>query len=156
MNDKNNTGKNLNWEDDDLKVTAPTLFNLQKGKPFNAPEGYFDSLPAIIQQKCAEDNNISVFSNFFRLLSGHRLISASLALLIIIATAYLFIHLPDKGLENTVVASEEYLLEIDEAVLIETLSNSDDYNVINDNYDKATIDYLLENSIELQTIINEL
>ena len=156
MNTKDNTGKNLNREEDDLKIIAPTLFSIEKGNPFSAPKDYFESFPAIIQERCTENNKVNLVSAFFHLLLRHRLITTSLAILIVVASAYLFLFLPEKGFKNNIVASEEYLIEIDEVVLIETLSKSDDHKGIDDIYDKATIDYLLENSIELQTIINEL
>src|ERR1700752_1760775 len=43
-------------EFEELRIEAPFLSNIPKYNPFEVPADYFDELPTIIQQKCANKN----------------------------------------------------------------------------------------------------
>lgn len=56
MNKKSNITDNLssftNQEDDSLEKEFPLLHSIAKDNPFTVPEGYFESLPSIVIQRC--------------------------------------------------------------------------------------------------------
>ena len=43
-----------------LKEHAPLLVKIEKKNEFQVPNGYFDSLPSIIQERCIESNRIAI------------------------------------------------------------------------------------------------
>lgn len=51
------------FNDIDLKKEGPLLAGIPKRNPFTVPEGYFDSLPSSIMEKCRETNAKPVFSS---------------------------------------------------------------------------------------------
>ena len=150
------TGPMPEHEDQDLKILAPTLFEIKKKNQFNVPKDYFENLPGIIQERCIQLPRENYFTSFFSSLFQKQIVAGCLTLLIILAGGYLYFTEWDKSRENNIMASDEYLLELDEVVLMEILTVNKSFNANSENHNSAAIDYLIDNSIDIETIINEL
>jgi len=148
----------------ELAELAPTLSKIEKINAFEVPEGYFDSLPGIIQEQIASDKGVvrrlPIYMNVRAIA-----VAASIAL---IAVSFLLFNIQD--VENTKllafedIATEEIalLLEnsdyIDEEMITESLIEEESSSTDGEVFDETDeiIDYLLDNDIDLSTIINEL
>jgi hypothetical protein len=164
-------------ENDELRKIAPTLAEIPKYNPFIVPDGYFDELPALIQEKVIESGKvIPLKERFAWIFRPQMAIAAAITLLIIIAAVIMRnnsvseekVNVPfavndtSSSPEDTSIhASEEFALySVDEATLIESVEGeeiaqatiSDEPSVSNEDIET----YLVENNIDVTSIINEL
>jgi hypothetical protein len=118
---------NLHSEDDDLQEIAPVLSKIQK-KSIQVPEGYFEQFPdSIMQIVSKEKKSMNWFS-----------IAATIAILL---TSGVVFHMLDNTADKTIVetelASDQYLDEIDENVIIEyatTIDNKTENTELTEEY----------------------
>ena len=118
---------NLHSEDDDLQEIAPVLSKIQK-KSIQVPEGYFEQFPdSIMQIVSKEKKSMNWFS-----------IAATIAILL---TSGVVFHMLDNTADTTIVetelASDQYLDEIDENVIIEyatTIDNKTENTELTEEY----------------------
>lgn len=118
---------NLHSEDNDLQEIAPVLSKIQK-KSIQVPEGYFEQFPdSIMQIVSKEKKSMNWFS-----------IAATIAILL---TSGVVFHMLDNTADKTIVetelASDQYLDEIDENVIIEyatTIDNKTENTELTEEY----------------------
>jgi len=155
-----------NHNNEELREFAPTLSKIEKQNPFQVPERYFDTLPTIIQERCIKDKRASLSEWLQHILSPRILAPISAAIVLIIIGINFFISSPTPLEKDALLSLEQLsaediysaieagdLYEIDEYLIVEALIEVEDEG---EESDEEIIDYLMENGIELSTIINAL
>ena len=139
-------------EMEELKTIAPLLISIPVCNPFETPEGYFDELPGIVQTK------IPVVQPFFSLKEWLLLFikpNFALPVFITILISIAAIHFVNKQVATTDkniisdISDEEQLYPIDEATLVDLLS---DNNPGDFKPDEPIEDYLLDNNVDETTL----
>ena len=139
---------------------APFLSKIEKKNNFSTPKNYFESRVEIITHKELDNNKLKFI---FDKLSYRFLVPISGFTAIIIALFYFNTSTPTTPLTSEqisdVLINESYI-EMDEDMLIETYSELLENETIteesNENEEEEYINYLIENDIDITTIINEL
>lgn len=140
-------------EMEELKTIAPTLISMPVYNPFKTPEGYFDELPAIIQTNIPVESPSFSFKEWLFLLIKPNF---ALPVLITIFISIAGIHFVNKQVtirDNYMasdISDEEQLYPIDEATLVDLLSNT---NTVDEKAEEPIENYLLDNNID-ETILN--
>lgn len=155
--------------DENLGKEAPLLNSIPKRNAFTVPEGYFDSLPALIMEKCRESTkptNEAVTNKIFWLFRPQWMIAA----FILVAGISLFLR---QG-GNSFRSYESIAANIPDSVIMQNLQNNIDYVDVNsleeatgtmnmvplqpaqDTNNKQIINYLLNNNVDATDIENEL
>ena len=154
---------NIPNDHDDLKKHAPWLTKIEKRNEFQAPDGYFDSLPSIIQERCLESSRSAISEKLerFRFYFYRLVIPVSFAAIIIFfGLNYLNPADVDNDLtaeEISIILEEDVSISIEETLLIEILmENESAQSAEFADEDEDIIDYLIDNDIDLSSIINEL
>tara|TARA_B110000467_G_C18282579_1_gene459520 strand:+ start:578 stop:952 length:375 start_codon:yes stop_codon:yes gene_type:complete len=120
-------------------------FNMPKNNPFKVPNGYFEELTNNIQAECYQEK-VSIWS-FFKL----QTLAPTLAILVLV-----FMGVKSfTPINNTSISADELyalvgeeVMNWDENLLYEYIDYSEEEN--------EYIQYLLDEEIELTTILNEL
>lgn len=145
MENKNNISENLENE-------APFLAQLKKENHFTTPKNYFEVLPELINNK--KLNNKSLNFSFDKL--SYRILVPALSLIVISFFIFNNYNTPtETQLSNEEISSlliEENYVEIDDYLVYETYSEINYSESEPDEY----IDYLIENDIHINTIVEEL
>lgn len=120
-------------------------FNIQKNNPFKVPDGYFEELTNNIQAECYQEKE-SIWS-FFKL----QTLAPTLALASLIFLGVKFF----TPINNTSISADELYALVGEDVL------NWDENILYEYIDYIEeeheyIQYLLDEEIELSTILNEI
>lgn len=135
---------------------APFLSKINKENHFSTPKKYFEELPEVIKDKKLENK---ILSFYFDKLSYRHLIPIA-SIFVLIFTIFQFNKkAPETELTSTqisdVLINDDDL--IDEELIYEAyyeFENEDDETSISES--EELIDYLIENDIELNSIIEEL
>lgn len=150
MDNKNNIS-------DNLKNEAPFLSKIEKKNHFTTPNNYFEVLPEVISSKNL--NNKSLRFSFDRL--SYRVLMPITAFSILF---FVVLNWDNNSIENNLTNEqlseliiEEDYLEIDDYLVYESYAEL----IENDEKESSTdsedyIDYLLENDIDINLIIEEL
>ena len=116
-----------NNEKCELKNSFPNLSMVGKENPFRVPEDYFESLPAIIQEKCVKSSSGLRNKIYANILKPHYIVAASLVL--VFAGFMIFKSVKQYDANRSISSNEnyteEYLLNIenvDEDQIAEILS----------------------------------
>lgn len=133
--------KNIfNDSEDNLNEIAPKLFSAGKDNSFDVPENYFDSLPAMIVEKCNNPSKANIASKFKAVFSSRFLIPATVSIAVLIIAIMIY-NASDVKTTNTQTmaytesnTSAEVMYidslidngDLDESILIETISGVDD------------------------------
>ncbi len=164
MEAKNNISS---YNNEELREFAPTLSKIEKQNSFQVPERYFDTLPAIVQERCIKDKGASL-SEWLQLILNPKVLAPVSVFIVLIAIGInYFISPPPQINEGDTLFSLEQLsaediyltmeagdlYDIDEYLIVEALIEIESED---DESNDEIIDYLIENGIELSTIINEL
>ena len=150
----------------DLRKIAPTLFSLKKENNYKVPDGYFDQLPTIIQDKIIENSLLteSIWKRIYKaiFMPQFALGSLSIATLVLVGWFVFKEDFKPQQLSSQDIAEVIYHQEIDnisEDILIEELSEENISTRKNQNITKeheAIIEYLLDNKIEEAEIVDQL
>jgi hypothetical protein len=127
--------KNIPPIDEERDEFSAVLPASAKENPFVVPDGYFDELPGIIQDRCVNLKKNNVFALKLKLIIARPQYIISLCL-ILIAIVFISIYPKPKKMKEVAVAQNNELEtklndlidenEIDESLLIETLSADTD------------------------------
>ena len=169
MRNKNNIskedGSRKNEILEEMELLAPALAKIEKLHAPQAPDGYFDRLPGILQDRINRQQK--EYSPQVRLLNPSTFaIAAGIILIGISLIVFNFYKdkpkteiamLQSSNSISDIMEIEEYY-NMDEELIVEALVNTtrlrrtekDSLNF------EEEINYLLDNNIELSTIINEL
>jgi hypothetical protein len=127
--------KNIPHIDEERDEFSPILPSSAKENPFVIPDGYFDELPSIIQDRCINLKNKKTFSFQWKYIITKPQYIISL-FLVLIAVAFLAIYPKSKKLEKVVIAQNNAIEsklnemidnnELEESLLVETLTADTD------------------------------
>ena len=173
MNKRNETSKAIQEE---LKELSPSLANIPKKQPYEAPEGYFEGLSTQASEMAKE---IGVQRTpIIRRLVNVRSVAAAASILIIAMVTCIYNIDDDKEQMLITDASVDEMVDylenvedfgfdeeelVDELIECETAFDTEGYQkeghkeITEDELTyKEIVDYLLEDNIDLATIIDEL
>lgn len=149
--------------EEELNNLAPRLFRLDKKRSFEVPEHYFDSLPAIVQEKIQQQKKGIWYET---LLQTFLKPQVSFVLIILVLLAYGSIYYIQKqhnssGQRELALSLEDYknaysLEEIDENILIDEIDSFDEIPAEEFLNDTEIDNYLIDNSADLNQLIHEL
>lgn len=149
MENKNNTSENLEKE-------APFLSKIKKENHFSTPKNYFEVLPEVITSKNL-NNKLLPFS--FVKLSWRILVPVSSLAIIIFIVFNWNSNLVESELTNDQLCEliiEEDYIEIDDYLVYETYAEILEEENEESSDTEEYIDYLIENDIDINAIIEEL
>jgi hypothetical protein len=147
---------------DNLENEAPFLSKMTKENHFSTPENYFESLPEVINNNILDNNKLRF--NFDKL-SWHILMPFTAVIIIFIAIINLNSTEEDDTLSydqfsEYIITENDFEFEAEMvyeayAELLETEENesSEDYEA---SEEQEYINYLIENDIDINSIIEEL
>jgi hypothetical protein len=147
---------------DNLENEAPFLSKITKENHFSAPENYFEVLPEIINNKVLDNNKLrfNIDKLSWRLLMPFTAVIIIFIAIINLNTTTENDTLSYDQLSEYIIAEEdidfdEYLVYEAYAELLETEGN-EDLKSNEDSEEQAYINYLIENDIDINSIIEEL
>jgi len=123
---------------------------------FDIPAGYFEALPSVIQNSIAEKKSARIRPLLPQPAYAVGIAAAFLAMLLLTRPALWFEEPNPTAVTLTVeeLGNSTYLAELDEHVLIEALGDYEAGASTERNAD-AEVEYLLENNIDLNQILEE-
>ena len=147
---------------DNLENEAPFLSKITKENHFSAPENYFEVLPEIINNNVLDNNKLrfNIDKLSWRLLMPFTAVIIIFIAIINLNTTTENDTLSYDQLSEYIIAEEdidfdEYLVYEAYAELLETEGN-EDLESNEDSEEQAYINYLIENDIDINSIIEEL
>ena len=154
-----NISNNIPEEFDALKDIAPILSKIERKNSFEVPEGYFDALPSKIQGKCIEQEEVSFIPRIYLLLNPKWMVSFSVVIvLVVVGVNYMKdvkpIEIADASQSETI--SEQDITDIDEALIVEVITDEEPKNENTIDTQDDPIDYLIAHEVDETIIINEL
>jgi hypothetical protein len=154
---------------DELRELAPALSEIPKYNPFTVPANYFEELPSIIQEKCIKSPaRPSWISWLFRprLAIAAAVLAAALAFFLTrewndeTRNNTTPVAMTDTLQNDTIISANEEiaLYSVDESLLIESVSSEQVAQVDDKPKGNNTDieDYLVENNIDVGSIVSEL
>lgn len=151
--------KNIN---DELKELGSSLHKMEKQNPFAVPENYFENLNSIVQDKIASQKKISWSEQLAGFIAAHKLSLSTCAVVLALGSVYYFKNTQQSISNDT---NTEFALSDDE---LNTLAGELDEHTLAEMYVSETTtesntndslqleDYLIENNIDINTLLNEL
>jgi hypothetical protein len=141
----------------ELQNTAPYLFTLNTKQKFNAPDSYFDRLPARINERILAENKPVTIFDFLKKYTFKPI--TAICSIVLFASGYLYLENQKQIADYTLTAMNAASLSDDD--ILSVLDTYDLQEVIEANAsspsnDDVAIDYLLDNHTDLNTIINAL
>ena len=146
------------------EIVAPELSKIRIENPFSVPQNYFDSLSMIIQERVAEtkESRWAEYLNILRQGLLNPRLSLALGIVVILVTVGInkFYYNPISTAPMTSLTYEDiknshYLNEIDEELLIETLSAQEVSASEQNNPTSEIENYLIDNNVDVTQITNE-
>ena len=137
---------------------------LKKGNPFRVPDNYFDNLPEKIQanihtRKKAAGMPVTRIIDY---LKPHLALAAAIlgfALIGYTGFRYFINKNSNSNISNREIAEymDFYSNDVDNTLIMELLEEQEQQSVeINDDLSEEIIDYLLNENIDIYTIVNQL
>ncbi|MCB0402296.1 MAG: hypothetical protein KDD41_09455 [Flavobacteriales bacterium] len=139
------------------------LAQFDKKTPFSVPDHYFESLPEVINDKILKKKSLKF--GFDKM--SYRILGPSAALIALFFVVFHFYNTPsgntvqpeefsDALLNEVSVELDDYMIYDVYAEIIEETESSTEQTSGNETENDEYIDYLLENDIDINTIIEEL
>jgi len=146
---------------EEIKNEAPLLSNIPKYNPFDVPAGYFDELPVLVQQRCADAGAGTSIMDWLKMVFRPRFaIPVLTTVLIAFGGIYYMNNNSVSNIANNPVAEElsidDQLQEIDETIIVDALTAEANTESVSDNADADIVDYLMENDIDEISLSTEL
>lgn len=120
--------------------------------PFKVPDGYFDALPSLIQEKISNQRKMSYFkSHFF-----YKPVAIAAVVIAVFFLVWIY-NFPEKNVLSETIAQEDlfqsgYINEIDDQLLAEVIDENNFYS----DPEQPEADYLINNEIDINTLIEYL
>jgi tRNA A22 N-methylase len=149
MENKNNISENGN-------NLPPILTKIGKENSFSVPKNYFEVLPQVINDKKLNNKRIvNIFDNL-----SYRILAPTLGVLTLIMTIYILqpnnttLELTNEQLSEIIINEE--LIEFDENLVYEVYAETESTSSSEQTTDEEIIDYLINDNISINLIIDEL
>jgi len=171
MNEKNDISKEI---EEELEAISPNLAHISNQHPYKVPTGYFETLRSEASQ-IAKDMGVQRASVIRRLLTVRNVAAAASVIVIAVSLWVNNYNLPKEELaevsidamieyleEESAFGIDEYdlveeLIDIESAVIDEEVEVAEPIVVLDNGItDEDIIEYLLEENIDLATIIDVL
>lgn len=141
----------------EIEKEAPFLSKIKKENHFSTPNNYFKELPEVITIKTLKKSSLI---NIFDILS-YRLFIPTATLILVLTAAYnLFSTSNSEELSLDQLSElilEEYYIEMEDYLIYEAYAELLNSEAIEDNSEEDEyINYLIENNIDINSIIEEL
>lgn len=141
---------------------SPMLKSMSREHPFNVPEGYFDSFPALISEKIAAQPSgktglVFALRNFIK----PKYAIAACMLAVAVTSGVFYFNTLQNPIEQDVmlsyddVSNSPYFEDLDEQVLTDELTQYAD-EIKPDNQSEEIENYLIDNQTDVLLITNEL
>jgi hypothetical protein len=146
-------------EFEELKDLAPVLGNIPKYNPFEAPVGYFDELPSLVQERCVAQAQKAPAFAWLQVLFRSRIVVPTFLLIIaaLVGIRYLSHNVTQPSeMAEEVSSFEDQLQNIDEATIVEALTADASLREETSAEDEKIMDYLLDNNLDETNPDNEL
>jgi len=143
-----------NQEENEMRNSFPNLSKVSRENPFMVPKDYFESLPAIIQEKCVKPSSVIRNKIYVKILKPHYIMMVSLALILTGLMVYkpIMQRFSKPAISENEDYTEYYLLNvenIDENQIAEAVSE-DNNSVSSDD----VINYLSDDDPNNYDLIN--
>lgn len=146
---------------DELKSLGSSLERLERKNPFAVPENYFENLNSLVQDKINARRKLSWPEQFAGFFAAHKLSLVTSMIVLVLGSVYYF----RNGGSNIIPANETEFSFTDEE--INTITSELDEQTISDAYAQTLStdntndegefeDYILNNYIDENTLVNEL
>jgi len=148
-------------EQEQLKLSAPVLHSMEKNNPFTVPDGYFDRLPAEIQEKISLRKEDPWFVLLLKGILRPQPAMVVLMLFVLVSIALYFADWQNHqsaevvALDSADLRNAEIAFAIDESTLLDELANLDETDSYKGNETEIE-NYLIDNQTDLNQLINEL
>lgn len=144
----------------DLENNSEKLELLRKELPFKVPEGYFDELPARIQNLCVGEEKEKTQVSLFQLVKAQMSLAAGFIILVGLALAgYYFIKPPaDKVMltnDDYIEIVEKHITDFDEGHLLNAVKDSREIHTPSNDMTEEMIRYLLKENLDYVTLMEE-
>lgn len=132
------------------------LSKIKKENHFTTPNNYFEVLPQVINNKKLNNNTIK---NYFDRLS-YRVLAPTFGVLLLITTIFILqpsnsnLELTSEQLSEIII--DEELIEFDENLVYEVYAEMENNTLDEQNTNEEIIDYLINDNISINLIIEEL
>jgi hypothetical protein len=136
---------------EETEAEAPALSNIPRYNPFDVPSGYFDDLPSIIQQLTTADQPRMTVKEWLLQVIRPNFAIPVIATLVIAIAAIHFVNkqVQQPGTPATADLSlEEQLYPIDEATLVDLLSDNEEEDSKQVSTDENIANYLIDNNVD--------
>ena len=146
----------------EFKKTAPKLSQIKKENVFRVPDGYFEEFPGKMMERIARKEEGQQVPGLYRRLFKTRFAIAAailaFALLGYLSLTYLFPDGSNQELSSQEIAEyiEYYASDLEEGVYYEVLDDIDVEKTVNHEYEEIIIDYLIDQGIDYESIIENL
>lgn len=133
-----------------------------KELPYSVPQGYFDSLPERIQEKCASEHPIAKKQNvtLWDTLKSQVSLAAGFAALAILAFAGYYVLQPTNN-DAVILSNDDYIeiiqrniYDYDEGSIVDEVKPLDTNDSL-PRHDEEMIQYLLDQNIDYTTLIEQ-
>jgi hypothetical protein len=148
---------------DELNDLGSSLARREKKNNFSVPENYFENLNSIVQDKIAATRKQRWQERVFVFLFQQKLVLASLLIVIIFGSVYYFKNagntiLPFDNTQQELALTDDDVnalaAELDEHTVTEFYAQSISASTENSNTEIE--EYLIDNNIDVNSLINEL
>lgn len=146
----------------DLNKITPNLSKIKKENPFRVPDQYFEELPGAIMErmkdaKYGQQRGYRLWTSF----RPHLAIAATIIVFVIISYAsvkLLFSDSTDQEFSSLEIAEyiEYYSSDLDEILFYEVLDDIQEQELNAADYEEVIINYLLDQDIDFQSIVEVL
>ncbi len=145
-----------------LRKIAPNLWKIKKENIFRVPDGYFEEFPGKMMERITQQEERQQIVHPLRRLF-HRPLAVAAAIMVFAILGYLSIrYLMSDGV-NQQLSSQEiaeyiefYTSDLDEGLYYEVLDEIDVDEPADSGYNEIVIDYLLDQGVDYQSIIENL
>ncbi len=134
----------------------------RKELPYSVPQGYFDSLPERIQEKCASEHPIAKKQNvtLWDTLKAQVSLAAGFAALAILAFAGYYVLQPTNN-DAVILSNDDYIeiiqrniYDYDEGSIVDEVKPLETNDSL-PRHDEEMIQYLLDQNIDYTTLIEQ-
>ena len=152
-------------ENEELHKIAPTLSKIEKKNSYEVPDGYFDTFPQRLQERLYPHKEVSFAGKLVQFVKPHLALATMMVGVFIIAFLGIKLFTPENinNIEAVNVGMadmlEYELNEMDEISLMEMLAAEEDVEVTTyeeDAYIEEAIEYLLNEGVSIETLMQEL